>query len=170
MGCGNGKLITGLPKEVGYIGTDFSQTLLAEAAKLHPGHEFRTGDVTKKEHWEGLGEFDAIFCVAVLHHVPTAKLQKFVLTEAKKHLRPGGFIYLTVWNLWQERFLQYHLEDHVEVPYNREWKRYCVTFDVQSLTDLLRETGWDVQEIFYADATGNQADIQSGQNLVAVAC
>lgn len=169
IGCGNGKLLTGMPAGVAYTGTDFSQTLLDEARLLHPEAEFVYGDVTKPSHWEGLTTYDAIFAVALLHHVPTEKLQKYVLTETKKHLKKRGFLYLTVWNLWQERFLQYHLNGYAEVPYNKEWKRYCVTFDVQTLTNLLSDTGWNVKEIFYADAEGKQTDIKSGQNLVAIA-
>jgi SAM-dependent methyltransferase len=178
IGCGNGKLVSGLPKGVAYTGTDFSKTLLSEAKTLYPDHDFRFGDVVDPKHWIELGEYDAIFCVAVLHHIPEKEQQLFVLREAKKHLKKGGFLYLTVWNLWQEKFAQHHLDSAelkksdpkwVEIPYNKEWKRFCVAFDIQTLTDLLTEAGFDVQELFYADREGKKADIVSGQNLVAVA-
>ena len=169
IGCGNGKLISGLPEGVEYVGTDFSQTLLDEARKLHPTHDLRYGNVVEESHWRDLGKYDAIFCVAVLHHIPERPQQLFVLREAKKHLAKNGFIYLTVWNLWQEKYLQYQVDDHFEVPYNKEWKRYCVAFDVQTLTDLMTEAGLDVQEMFYADREGKEADIMTGQNLVCVA-
>ena len=169
VGCGNGKLITGLPEGVIYVGTDFSQILLEEARKLYPQHDFRYGNTVEHAHWEGLGKFDAIFCVAVLHHIPSRELQVFVLNEMKKCLLPGGFMYLTVWNLWQEKFLQYHLDGHVEVPYNKKWKRYCVAYDIQTMTDLLIEAGWEVAEMFYADREGKHVDVMTGENLVVVA-
>ncbi len=169
IGCGNGKLVTGLPKGVSYLGNDFSKTLLAEAKLLHPEHEFRYGDVLSSEDWDQLGEYNAIFCVAVMHHIPSREQQLFVLRNAKKHLAKGGFLYLTVWNLWQERFLQYHLDGYALVPYNKEWKRYCVTYDVATLTQLLSESGWNVDELFYANAIGEKVGIADGQNLVAVA-
>ena len=169
IGCGNGKLVSGLPKGVKYFGTDFSQTLLAEARALYPEREFCFGNVTDPEHWRGLGKYDAIFCVAVLHHIPEHGQQLYVLKEVKKHLKEGGFVYLTVWNLWQEKFLQYKVADHFEVPYNNEWKRYCVAYDIQTLTNLMVQAGLDVQEIFYADREGNKSDLMHGQNLVAVA-
>ncbi|MFH1244742.1 MAG: class I SAM-dependent methyltransferase [bacterium] len=169
IGCGNGRLISGLPTGVKYTGTDFSQTLLGEARKLYPGHDFCYGDVVDASHWDKLGQYEAIFCVAVLHHIPEKRQQLYVLKETKKHLKEGGFLYLTVWNLWQEKFLQYHLDDHVEVPYNKRWKRYCVALDVQILTDLMTESGWEIEDIFYADHEGNKADIMTGQNLVCVA-
>ncbi|MFZ2199311.1 MAG: class I SAM-dependent methyltransferase [Microgenomates group bacterium] len=169
VGCGNGKLITGLPSDVEYIGTDFSKTLLGEAKQLYPKNRFIYGDVVDDAHWSDLGQYDAIFCVAVLHHIPEKKQQLYVLKQAKKHLKKGGWLYLTVWNLWQEKFLQYQIEDHFEVPYNKEWKRYCVAYDIQSMTDLMSEAGLDVQEMFFADREGNKSDMMHGQNLVCVA-
>ena len=178
IGCGNGKLVSGLPKGVEYVGTDFSKTLLSEAKKLYPKHHFRYGNVVESTHWAKLGQYDAIFCVAVLHHIPEKEQQIYVLTQAKQHLKKGGFLYLTVWNLWQERFLQNHLESlelkksdekWVEIPYNRDWKRFCVAFDIQTMSDLMREPGWDVTEMYYADREGNKADLLTGQNLVCLA-
>lgn len=178
IGCGNGKLVSGLPKGVDYVGTDFSRTLLTEAKSLYPGRDFRFGNVVEPKHWKGLAKYDAIFCVAVLHHIPEHEQQVYILTEAKKHLKKNGFLYLTVWNLWQERYLQNHLdstelkkqdEKWVEIPYNKDWKRFCVAFDVQSLTNVLVEAGWDIQELYYADREGKKANIMTGQNLVCVA-
>ena len=178
VGCGNGKLVSGLPEGVEYFGTDFSMTLIEEAKKLYPKYEFRYGNVVVPSHWEGLSTYDAIFCVAVLHHIPHKKQQLYILREARKHLKKDGFLYLTVWNLWQEKYLQNHLDSTglkkidkkwVEIPYNKDWKRFCVAFDTQTLTDLLAESGWDMQDIFYADRQGNRSDLIHGHNLVVVA-
>ena len=178
VGCGNGKLVSGLPAGVSYVGTDFSKTLLLEAHKLYPKHDFRYGDVVNPSHWAKLGKYDAIFCVAVLHHIPEKEQQLHVLKETKKHLKKGGFLYLTVWNLWQEKFLQNHLESTelkktdekwVEIPFNKQWRRFCVAFDIQTISNLMSESGWEVQELYYADSLGNKADIITGQNLVCVA-
>lgn len=176
IGCGNGKLVTGLPKGVAYLGTDFSQTLIDEAKVLHQEYEFQYGNVLAEKDWAKLGNYDAIFCVAVLHHIPTREKQLFVLRQIKKHLNPQGFVYLTVWNLWQERFLQYHQGEHVEVPYtqnfpdgSRQWKRYCVAYELPEMVELTSEAGLTVNEIFYADREGRKADVQTGENLVLVA-
>lgn len=169
VGCGNGKLLTGLPEGVSYLGTDFSETMLSEARKLHPGAEFRYADVLSSADWEKLGIYDAIFCVALLHHIPEREVQIEVLRQMYQHLKPGGLLYLTVWNLWQERFLQYHLETHVEVPYNKKWKRYCVAYELPDMMKLMQEAGWVVEEIFYADKEGRVTEITRGENLVVVA-
>jgi len=170
IGCGNGKLVSGLPKGVKYTGTDFSRTLLTEARVLFPEREFIFGNLVESSHWIKLREFEAIFCVAVLHHIPEKSQQLYVLKQIKKHLaKDGGFLYLAVWNLWQEKFAQYEIDDHFEVPYNIKWKRYCTPYDVSSLSDLMGEAGLDLQEIFYADHEGNKTDILHGENLVCVA-
>ena len=155
-----------------------TKQLLEEAKRLYPHNDFVYGNVVEREHWSKLGEYDAIFCVAVLHHIPEKDQQIYVLKEAKNHLKKNGFIYLTVWNLWQEKFLQNHLdsaqlkkfdEKWVEIPYNKEWKRFCVAYDIQTLTNLMSEAGFDVQDLFYADSLGNKSDLMHGQNLVVVA-
>ena len=170
VGCGNGRLVSGLPNGVKYTGFDFSKTLLAEAKKQFPGQRFLYGDVLDKSIWEKLGTYDAVFCVAVLHHIPERQQQVAMLKHIRKHLAPKGFFYLTVWNLWQEKYVQYHLgeKNWAQVPYlDRE--RFCVAFDVQSLTDVLSEAGWKIDELFYADYHGKKSDVIHGQNLVAVA-
>src|SRR3989339_262342 len=64
IGCGNGKLVSGLSKGVKYTGTDFSKTLLDEAQALYPNHKFIFGNIAEESHWKNLDKFDAIFCVA----------------------------------------------------------------------------------------------------------
>lgn len=178
MGCGNGKLITGLPEGVEYLGTDFSQTLLIEAKSIFPDKKFEFGNIVEPSHWEKLGNFNAIFSVAVLHHIPEREQQLYILRQAKHHLVEGGFLYLTVWNLWQEKFAQHHLDSThlketnsswVEIPYNKKWKRFCVAYDIQNMADLMNEAGFEVSEMFYADREGRKSNVIGGENLVVVA-
>lgn len=178
VGCGNGRLVSGLPEGVHYTGFDFSETLLSEAQKLYPAHEFLYGNVVEPAIWKSLGTYEAIFCVAVLHHIPHHEQQLFVLKEMRCHLAHGGFLYLTVWNLWQERYLTHHLHSAklkqkdakwVQIPFMKKWERFCVAFDMRSLMELMIEAGWDVEEIYYADREGERSDIMRGQNLVVVA-
>lgn len=185
VGCGNGKLVSGLGKGVEYTGTDFSKTLLSEAQKLHPNYDFRYGNAVESSHWAGLDKYNAIFCVAVLHHLPYKGQHLFVLKEAKKHLKKDGFIFISVWNLKQAKFDQNHANSFelkktdpnwVEIPYiqdlperRQEWKRFCYSFDIQTLEELVNESELRVEEIFYADRDGKNSDEKSGQNLVCIA-
>ena len=48
-------------------------------------------------------DFDYIFCVAVLHHLPGKDLRLKALEQIKNKIKPGGKIILTVWNLWSQK-------------------------------------------------------------------
>jgi len=50
-------------------------------------------------------DFDYVFCVAVLHHLPGADLRLNALRQLKNKIKSGGKIILTVWNMWpQEKY------------------------------------------------------------------
>ena len=102
LGCGNGRLLELFKdKNIEYVGIDNSEKLIAIAKKLHPDAKFQVADAL------GLpfpsGYFDKIYSIAVLHHIPSKELRLQFLKEAERVLKPGGFLILTVWNLWQKR-------------------------------------------------------------------
>lgn len=178
VGCGNGRLVSGLPPGVKYYGFDFSRTLLEEANERYPNNSFGYGDVTDPSVWKKLSKFNAIFCVAVLHHIPTREQQLFVVKQMKIHAKRNALLFLSVWNLWQSTFLQNHLdsyelkkidEKYVKVPFMKKWERFCVAIDLPYLVGLLQEAGWETENVFYADRDGNESGVVEGQNLVAVA-
>jgi ubiquinone/menaquinone biosynthesis C-methylase UbiE len=43
--------------------------------------------------------FDKVFCLAVIHHIPSAEFRRAFLAEAKRVLKPGGLLILTAWYL-----------------------------------------------------------------------
>jgi 2-polyprenyl-3-methyl-5-hydroxy-6-metoxy-1,4-benzoquinol methylase len=156
VGCGNGRLLTGIKAKVSYLGIDFSKTLLNEAKTLHPKAKFAYGDITKTEVWKNLSKFDAVFCVAVLHHLPTKEQQLFVLTQIKNHLKTGGFAYISVWNLWQTGFAKHHLRldslflklvnwRWLYFPFQNRHKRFCTALDLTYLKSFAKETGFTVK-------------------------
>ena len=157
VGCGNGRLLLGLPKNVKYTGLDISQTLLAEAAKAHPKHKFLETDITKESAWKHLPLFDYIFCVAVLHHLPTLKDQLFVLDQIKKHLKPQGKVLITAWNLWQSKYLKHHLSlksinvkckmrnvKCLYVPFQGQ-PRFCFAYTTPYLRSLLKQARFNLK-------------------------
>lgn len=179
LGCGNGRLVTGLPRGVTYVGLDFSRTLLDEAKRLHPDYRFLFGDIAKRASWKALGgrEWNAIFCVATLHHLPERKQQLMVLKEARNRLKKDGFLYLSVWNLWQARHLRNHLASlnmkvqnsrWLNVPFAGRWERFCFAFDKAYLAQLMDEAGLEIEDMYYADERGEKVDARRGRNLVAV--
>jgi len=74
------------------VGVDFSESMLAEARRLHPDLEFRLGAAEALPFEEG--EFDAVVGNFMLHH--SGEPEK-VLTESLRVLRPGGRMAFTVW-------------------------------------------------------------------------
>jgi len=152
VGCGNGRLLMGLPKNIRYTGLDISKQLLKEAQKAHPKNKFIETDITKQTTWDTLPLFDYIFCIAVLHHLPTEKDHLFVLEQIKKHLKPNGKILITVWNLWQPKYLTYHLDlktklqnpHYVYIPFQGN-PRFCFAFTKSYLKLLFKKANLNLK-------------------------
>lgn len=148
VGCGNGRLLLGLPQDIKYTGIDISKELLKEAEKDHPNHKFLETDITKDTIWKHLPQYDYIFCVAVLHHLPSEKDQLFVLDQIKKHLKPKGKVLITVWNLWQPKYLKHHFDiktklqnpHYVYIPFHGK-PRFCFAFTTPYLRKILQRAG-----------------------------
>jgi SAM-dependent methyltransferase len=148
VGCGNGRLLLGLPETVEYTGIDFSTTLLEKAVENHPFAHFLEGDITKPEAWQGLPKFDYIFSIAVIHHLASRKEQLFLLKQIKDHLKLGGKCLITAWNLWQPKLLKHHLDFKTKV-YNHHFvyipfqgkPRFHFAHTKPYLEGLLREVG-----------------------------
>ena len=179
LGCGNGRLLSGIKTKVNYLGIDFSQTLLSEAEKLHPGYKFLLADITKKETWDDLPKFNAIFCVATLHHIPTKKRQLFILRKARRYLKKEGFLYLSVWNLWQSKYLKHHISVKslslkivnwrwLYFPFQGTHHRFCVALDKGYLKNLLNNAGFKKIDLFYSGKSGAKTNVFKAKNLCAI--
>lgn len=101
-GCGNGRLLEAFAdKKVKYLGCDNSSSLLEIAQQNYPEHEFIFGNILKKD--ESLvGEFNYVFCIAVLAHIPSRELQQQALENLRSYLCSGGQAIISVWNLRQK--------------------------------------------------------------------
>jgi len=152
VGCGNGRLLLGLPKAINYTGLDISRGLLNEAERVHPNNKFMETDITKDQVWKHLPQYDYIFCIAVVHHLPTFKNQLFVLKQIKKHLNLNGKILITAWNLWQLKYLKYHLDiktklqnpHFVYIPFQGK-PRFCFAVTTPYLKKLLKTSSFNLK-------------------------
>jgi ubiquinone/menaquinone biosynthesis C-methylase UbiE len=99
LGCGNGRAFREI-KERGaqYIGVDFSEELIKEAKDIHSEADFRVANALQLPFVDEY--FDKIYCFAVLHHIPSKQLRQEFMEEARRVLKPGGTLILTVWDLW----------------------------------------------------------------------
>lgn len=102
LGCGNGALWKILKdKGIKYIGIDNSKDLIERARKQYPGVEFQTAEALKIPFPDN--SFDKIYCIGVIHHIPSEKIRIDFLKEAKRVLKPGGKIILRVWDFWRRK-------------------------------------------------------------------
>lgn len=185
VGCGNGRLSEIFKdKNVDYYGVDFSQNLITKAKQKYPQANFLVADVLnppfKNEY------FDAIFAIAVFHHIPSYYRQK-ALSEINRVLKNQGIFIMTNWNLWQKQWwglLYQYTKDKIfgksELDYGdvyRPWKnekgeivtkRYCHAYTKRELKKLLKNSGFKILEQSYL-RKGQKANWLSGYNLVTIA-
>jgi tRNA (uracil-5-)-methyltransferase TRM9 len=109
LGCGNGRLFKFLEgKGVGdYVGVDNSEELISIAKAKNPRGEFLVADISSLKGMRSVlksgKKFDAIFAIASFHHLPASGQIKS-LKLWKSLLEPGGYLFMTNWNLFQVRF------------------------------------------------------------------
>jgi SAM-dependent methyltransferase len=95
IGCGNGLFELALaPHADAVVGIDISPVAIEQAraaadAQGIANAEFRCLPLSQLR-WDE--RFDAIVCLAFLHHVAEAELDSF-LRQVHAHVRPGGFFY-----------------------------------------------------------------------------
>lgn len=166
VGCGTGRLYDRLKdKKIDYLGIDYVNVFLDQARKDYPKAKFLEIDISKVKDWKKIkGKYDVILCVAVLHHFPTFKKQKFVLKEIRKRLKKDGILILTVWNLWREKFIKRHFKQvfwkifkgfkfkWLLVPFKisdgkrtiTQVNRFMYCFTNKELEDLLKKSGFKI--------------------------
>jgi len=111
VGCGNGRLLQALAgKNIEYLGLDESVKLIDLArsnwkmsAGLRDGNwQFMTGNILKLDKLPDQ-DYDYVFCIAVLHHLPGKDLRIEALKQMKDKVKADGKIIITVWNLWRQK-------------------------------------------------------------------
>ena len=195
-GCGNGRLVNWLRKNnfAGkYLGVDNSEKLLEKARKNFPKEEFENVDLVDfnppsphsggatadfrpaKRGFRKLKNFNLVFCIAVLHHLPDQDSRLKVLQNLQASLKPGGKLFLTVWNLWQPRYWKFILQSYFkgsprncQIPFAGKIKRFVHAFTASELINLLEKAGFSSVEVFPAKKN-KRAKILSARNLVAIA-
>lgn len=175
-GCGNGRLYPAIiEKGAEYVGIDLVPELLKEAKQQYPEGNFQLGDLTRLA---VAGEFNHIFMIAVLHHIPAA-LRLACLQQLYGKLQPGGKLYITVWNLFQTRMWHLtlptllHGSREVMVPWKNQQgsemtKRRYYAFTKSELRSLLLRAGFKNVKIWYS-TRGEQAHWWDGYNLCVTA-
>lgn len=193
LGCGNGRLVDLLKnKNVAYLGVDYSKGLIDQAKQKYPDNKFRVMDsLDLKLPRES---FDAVITTAVLNHFPTRQMQLAFLQNIKNVLKPGGYLLMSNWNLWNKNNKKgthaFNLEknklsdEEFEIKYGFDkndlsdkdvltiWGGqqilYYYAFDIAVLKELLEESGFEVVGNFYSK-DGRKAGKVNGDNIITIA-
>ncbi len=167
LGCGNGRLLDLFrDKNVEYTGIDNSEELIQiakERSKIQNPKskiQFLVADALNLPFEDNY--FDKVFSVAVLHHIPSKEYRLQFLKEARRVLRPGGFLILSVWNLWRrpktlKLLIKYGLLKitglskfdfkDIFVPWQNKILRYVHCFTKKELKNLAKEAGFKTEKI-----------------------
>lgn len=162
LGCGNGRFFEQLAdKNIHYIGSDTSLELLKVARE-------RYGTKAAFIKTEGINLpfndnlFDTIFSFAVLHHIPSLKLREQFIKEAHRVLKDDGVLVVSVWNLWQKKFIPliikyaflkiFNLSNldfkDIYLNFNKYKKsRFLHAFTKKELCRLLKKNGFKIKRI-----------------------
>jgi len=97
LGCGNGRFSEVVGSNADYYGVDVSERLIEIAKEKYPNGKFFVSEPFALPFENNF--FDKVFCLAVLHHIPSKKFRKDFLKETKRILKPDGKLILTVWDL-----------------------------------------------------------------------
>lgn len=172
MGCGNARLFDFLfPLGVRYTGCDNSNKLLEIASQKYPQAKFTAGDFMHVP-FEA-EEFDVVMAIASLHHVPSDELRHRALREIHRILRPGGYLLMTNWYLYQDKYKKYIKENKGRMDKGDAlipWKdkdgnilaeRYYHAFKEKELAKLAKETDFKIIE-------QKLNDIREKRNIVSI--
>lgn len=145
IGCGNGRFYEFLKeyKNINYTGVDNSKSLLDKAKKAHnvsfiPGDHLRIPIKDKTQ--------DVVVSIASLHHIPSDDYRDKAISELSRILKDKGILILTVWNLFQPKYIKYIGQNHkydpqdAFIPWGKSGiNRYYYAFKEAELERLLEE-------------------------------
>ena len=171
LGCGSGRIIRILKDfELDCIFTDISEKQFNYARKEERGKirsaEFLVEDMLNLSFSED--SFDIIFCVATFHHLKNKKIRLEFLKKVSTWLKPGGYLLMTNWNLWQKKYLPHRNiwkgSGNFMIPYKDNdgqllAKRFYHSFKIPELRKLLERAGFQNEKLELSE---------SGNDLVSV--
>jgi len=167
-GCGNGRhLVVAVERRLVAHGLDLSPPLLQAARRRAPRAKLCHGLLERPPFRDA--SFDAVLCVAAMHHVRGASSRLHAWTALGRLVRPGGRLLATVWALDQPRFRDRppapppgrHEPGDALVGWSRdgvEEQRFVHLYKGGELSRELTEGGWDVESESGIALGGSEAD------------
>lgn len=162
LGCGFGRLNEVFKDlDIDYIGTDISSKQIKLAQQTYPNKKFLQSKLLIQPFEDNV--FDKVFCLSVIHHIPSKKLRGQFLNEIKRILKPEGQLILTAWYLWDnpkiisliDKFDKQKLEldkNDIIFPFKNNQgkiiaKRYIHCFKQDELKELIKDSGFKIEPI-----------------------
>lgn len=107
IGCGNGRFFSYVKnvRNVEYVGIDNNKKLIRIAQKKYHEENFLLGDMLDLP-LENRSQ-DTGISIAALHHIPSKKLRRKALSEMHRILKNDGTLIISVWNLYQPKYMKY---------------------------------------------------------------
>lgn len=176
LGCGNGRFLAYLAGQGWrgqYVGLDGSAGLLAEARSMADSltgvaARYEQADLLLPDWVASAGDpAEAVVCLAVLHHIPTAASRSMLLAQAAAQLAPRGRLIVSTWQFMESERLRKRVlpwetvglsaADVEPGDYLVSWgagavgHRYCAAIDEAVLTGLAERAGLRTVETFRSD-------------------
>lgn len=133
VGCGSGRLLDILPQNINYLGIDSSDKLLEVAKRNYPNHNFQIG---KLPALNISGQFDQVFCKAVLHHIPSREQRILALKQLWNLKNEHGHLFISVWYFYRDfKYLKLILKQGKDIifPWNHTVSRYYHAYTKREL-------------------------------------
>jgi 2-polyprenyl-3-methyl-5-hydroxy-6-metoxy-1,4-benzoquinol methylase len=135
VGCGDGRLLGVLDKDIRKTGVDFSKKAIAFASAFHPEIEFLYKDARGVEK-----EFDVVIAMEVLEHIPVKEVSNFLKTLDGRVARGGHCLIsvpTTVQPLNKKHYRHYDLE-----LFKKQLAEAEITMKIKSVEYVYKEPLW----------------------------
>lgn len=165
LGCGNARLYQYLTKKpnfkkinLTYLGVDKSKRIIKLNKTNYPLGNFEIIDALKMNY---KNKFNYIISLALLHHIPSEKLQIIFLKKCYTALKKEGILFISVWNRWnlkyqkfsnqKKQFLDMNKNDYIVPWKNTQESRFIHAFTKTELIRITQKTNFKNIKVFYAD-------------------
>ncbi len=147
VGCAHGPDFVPFKEGFELYGIDISAGMLGLAQKYAEKNRFkvelREADARSLPY--PVDFFHCAIAVAVYHHLEDAEGRLKAIRELYRALKPGGEVFITVWNRWQPRF--WLKKKDIMVPWKMKGKtlhRYYHLFSCGELESLVKKAGFTI--------------------------
>ena len=130
LGCGNGRLIKILEEnncKIEYTGIDFSTELIKQAQESFPKYTFKVKDMNNIDYEEN--SFNMVFMIASFHHLETKEERLELLKKINKWLKPGGYLFMTNWHLFQKKYFKFLFKN---IRKKKAWNDFFIPWQTYS--------------------------------------